>query len=46
MKKFYEIPEIEISELLIEDILTSSNDDTDESEDEVIMDGEGLFDNF
>lgn len=44
MKKFYEMPELEVSELLIEDILTASNDDEDLDDNEVVMDGESLFD--
>ena len=43
MKKFYEMPELEVTELLVEDILTTSNDDDNISEDEVIMNGDSLF---
>ena len=43
MKKFYEMPELEVTELLVEDILTTSNDDDTISEDEVIMNGDSLF---
>ena len=43
MKKTYAMPEFEVLELLVEDILTSSNDDTDEVENEVVMNGDSLF---
>lgn len=38
MKKFYNTPELEVTLLLAEDVLTAS------LEDEVEIDGEGLFD--
>ena len=44
MKKFYEVPEIEVTELSVEDILNGSNDDDNISNDEVIMNGDSLFD--
>ena len=44
MKKLYFMPEFEATELLFEDILTTSNDDEDLAEDEVVMDGDSLFD--
>jgi len=39
MKKFYTSPELEVTELLAEDILTASTDLSDEVE----MDGSDLF---
>lgn len=43
MKKSYFKPELEVTELMLEDILTASNDDDDISDDEVIMNGDSLF---
>ena len=43
MKKSYFKPELEVTELMLEDILTASNDDDDISNDEVIMNGDSLF---
>ena len=43
MKKSYFKPELEVTELMLEDILTASNDDDNLSEDEVIMNGDSLF---
>ncbi len=45
MKKFYKSPELEVTELLTEDILTASydNDDSDSADNEVVIDGESLF---
>ena len=43
MKKSYFKPELEVTELMLEDILTASNDDDNISEDEVIMNGDSLF---
>lgn len=43
MKKFYTKPELEVTELLAEDILTASNDDTGILDDEVTVDIGDLF---
>lgn len=45
MKKFYTQPELEVTELLAEDILSVSNDDTGLLDDEVSIDGGDLFEN-
>ena len=48
MKKNYKQPELEVIELLAEDILSESieNDDTGKLDNEVTIDGGGLFGNF
>ena len=43
MKKSYFKPELEVTELMLEDILTASNDDDNISNDEVVMNGDSLF---
>lgn len=43
MKKTYFKPEFEVTELMLEDILNGSNDDDNISNDEVIMNGDSLF---
>lgn len=43
MKKFYTKPELEVTELLAEDILTASNGDTGLLEKEVTVDVGDLF---